>query len=189
MSIEGVLRALDCSGLTYSECLAALASAQATKAETTQWALSTARETYRSQMATLSHKDSGFHFVVKKISEERLKGFSIDTMASEMEKLAPDLWELFRVLLSADPRRSYKKAWARRQAEPSENTGCSREHERREFAEVELGDLDDDEWVNMDRDEDEPEDIQELKEEQFNALISIVTLSCITAQHNAESNH
>ena len=85
--------------------------------------------------------------------------------------------------------RSYKKAWARRQAEPSENTGCSREHERREFAEVELGDLDDDEWVNMDRDEDEPEDIQELKEEQFNALISIVTLSCITAQHNAESNH
>ena len=71
MSLGKVLLALDFCDLTYSECLAALLTspefinkpggasdilhtlslAQATRAETTKWALSIAEETYQSQMA------------------------------------------------------------------------------------------------------------------------------------------
>ena len=135
MSLENVLHALDQSGVTYSECLAGLLTspriigqpsivsvskilqvlilAKATKAETEQWALSMAREIYRNQMATLGHKGSGLQFgMAKTMTEERLKNFSIDTLASEMQKHTPDLWELLSVLLSADPQRSYKWEWA-----------------------------------------------------------------------------
>ena len=202
MSLGKVLLALDFCDLTYSECLTTLLtspefthnfkpgsaseilqvliSTPTTGAETLQWALGVAQETYQLQMSTLSHKDSGFNFMAKTVSEERLKSFSIDTMASEMEKHAPDLWRLLKVLLSADPRRLYKKMWAQRQVESVRDTS-SKDHETREFAEVELGDLDnDDEWLDMDGDEDEPEDVQEKQEKQFNALISIVTnLFCL----------
>ena len=200
MSLAKVLLALDFCDLTYSECLTTLLtspefidkpgsaseilqvliSTPATGAETLQWALGVAQETYQLQMSMLSHKDSGFHFMAKTVSEECLKSFSIDTMASEMEKHAPDLWRLLKILLSADPRRLYKKMWAQRQVEMVRDTS-SKDHERREFAEVELGDLDDDDkWLDMDSDEDEPKDVQEKQEEQFNALISRVTdLFCL----------
>ena len=144
-------------------------------------------------MATLSHKDSGFHFAAKTMTEERLKSFSIDAMATEMQNRAPDLWQLLKILLLADPQWAYKKEWARKRAGHTQNTGISEEHNSREFGEIELGDLDDDNgWEDVDadgeelqlvdEDEDEPEDIQEKKEEQFDALISIVTISCNAAQ-------
>ena len=216
MSLERVLLALDYCDLTYLECLTILltspgfivqpcnvsdilhklVSSQATKTETTKWALSIAQETYQSQMAVLSHKDSGFHFIAKMMIEEHLRNFSIDTIATEMQKNAPDLWELLGVLLSADPERSYKKEWARRR---TEHTGTSWKCEKQEFAEVELGDLGDDRWEDVDADrdelplvdegEDEPEDIQEQKEEQFNALLSIVTISCICACNSTEGRN
>jgi hypothetical protein len=79
-----------------------------------------------------------------------------------MQKHAPDLWELLSVLLSADPRQSYKREWTRKKGEQGEISGVSQqEHKRREFAEVELGDLDDNGWENVHDDEDEPEDLQE----------------------------
>jgi hypothetical protein len=81
-------------------------------------------------MAILSHKNSGFHFIAKTMNKERLKNFSIDMMATEMQKHAPDLWKLLKVLLSADSQRSYKKEWAQRRAEHAQNTGIGQEQKK-----------------------------------------------------------
>ncbi|KAF8901323.1 hypothetical protein CPB84DRAFT_1846831 [Gymnopilus junonius] len=47
------------------------------------WALSLAETVYTSQMALLSHKSGGFHFNVRKVTEEQIEKFSIKEMVTD----------------------------------------------------------------------------------------------------------
>jgi hypothetical protein len=53
-------------------------------------------------MPMMSHKDNGWHFGALKTSEEQLTNFQIEDMACDMAHLAPQLWDILGLILSAD---------------------------------------------------------------------------------------
>ena len=71
------------------------------------WALTAANDVYQSQMETLTDKESGFHFLAKSTTEEKLTTFNMENVASQIRNIAPDLWSLFDILLRADLRLKY----------------------------------------------------------------------------------
>ena len=68
-----------------------------------------ARQGYISQIQVLTRKESGFHFYAKKISEDKLKQFSIDKVSKKMVELVPDLWNLLAGVLAADPNSNQRR--------------------------------------------------------------------------------
>ena len=59
------------------------------------WALTMANDVYQSRMETLTNKESGFHFLAKSTTEQKLTTFNMEDSASQMRHIAPDLWSLF----------------------------------------------------------------------------------------------
>jgi hypothetical protein len=82
---------------------------ESTSEAVSSWALTTANNVYQSQMETLTDKESGFHFLAKSTTEEKLTTFTMEDVASRMRHIAPDLWSLFNDLLCADLRLKHRK--------------------------------------------------------------------------------
>ena len=155
---------------------------------TSKWAIKFAQDTYQSQVFLLTRKPSGFHFLAKNMTQDQLKSFSIEETANKMEELAPDLWRLFGILLSADPRLNYNKHRTRNQA----SSGGSPKRQQGQYGmddgDIEVQDhnyedLDDEQWVDDGEDavplledgDDEPEDLEDLEKEKVDAIIVIVS--------------
>lgn len=65
------------------------------------WVSHLSTEQLRKSVAQLSKQQHGWHFSVTNILAEQLENFHLKDMANDMERLAPELWKLLDVLLSA----------------------------------------------------------------------------------------
>ena len=63
----------------------------------------TAAATYRNKVQDLIWPQTGFHFTGNKTNLNQLKTFSITQMGVKIGEAAPNLWNLFGILLNADP--------------------------------------------------------------------------------------
>jgi hypothetical protein len=63
----------------------------------------TAAATYQNEVQDLIQPQTGFHFTGNKTNLSQLKTFSIAQMGVKSQEVAPNLWDLFGILLDADP--------------------------------------------------------------------------------------
>ena len=81
---------------------------------TLTWANDLIRSRYAESIRELAKKENGWHFGALRASAKKLQEFQIEDMASKMEELAPELWDLLELMLSADKRQTARIArWAR----------------------------------------------------------------------------
>ena len=92
-----------------------------------RWSSENTKKFLQDEMCKLTLKETGFHFSARTTTETKLKDFDVQAMSNKMQSLAPGLCALFDVLLEANPALSYKRNWARRKAEAS---GLSRQQKR-----------------------------------------------------------
>ncbi|THU94764.1 hypothetical protein K435DRAFT_860227 [Dendrothele bispora CBS 962.96] len=71
---------------------------------TIDWARKLMMEKYAEQILTLVSSASGLRFSASNATEERFSNIDIDSIAADMRKHAPDLWDLLGILLDADPK-------------------------------------------------------------------------------------
>ncbi|KAJ7750539.1 hypothetical protein B0H16DRAFT_1842618 [Mycena metata] len=57
---------------------------------------------YAQSIRDLAEKDNGWHFSARNTSAAQLQNFRIEDMAKNMKSLAPELWDLLGLLLSAN---------------------------------------------------------------------------------------
>jgi hypothetical protein len=88
----------------------------------------TAAATYRNEVQHLIQPQTGFHFSGNKTNLSQLETFSITQMGVKIQEVAPNLWDLFGILLDADPNR--------RRTAPSNRDGVTDEN-----VEIELTDI------------------------------------------------
>ena len=55
---------------------------------------------YAKDIKDLAHVQNGWHFGALHTSEDQLKDFWIEDMARDMQRLAPELWDLLGLMLS-----------------------------------------------------------------------------------------
>jgi hypothetical protein len=73
--------------------LDALLAHPSTHTKTSDWARATMAKTYISEVASLSSQEQGLHYLVRGITEEKLRSFDINTVSQTMSAGAPCLWE------------------------------------------------------------------------------------------------
>lgn len=61
-------------------------------------------ETYAHEITALSNMQTGLHFRASKASAVQVAAFNLDDIEAKMCQHAPGLWDMFDVLLSADPK-------------------------------------------------------------------------------------
>jgi hypothetical protein len=62
-----------------------------------------AAATYQNEVQDLIQPQTGFHFTGNKTNLSQLETFSITQMGVKIREVAPNLWNLFGILLDADP--------------------------------------------------------------------------------------
>jgi len=167
------------------EILGTFRTANPTRAASEKWVCATSTDIYQEQMAKLTRKETGFHFLAKKMTEERLTAFDVDDLALRMQSAAPDLWHLTKTLLSANIDLN------KRRSERQKDSVTKAAIQKREDGDIEMGDLSRDWWLWSDADwedfasketplfeadEDPPEDMLEHEERKDGALIVIVSI-------------
>ncbi|KAF8174506.1 hypothetical protein K438DRAFT_1908883 [Mycena galopus ATCC 62051] len=70
------------------------------------WANSLIKGQYAQAIKDLVDKENGWHFVPTRAAMEKLEVFWIEDMARDMKGIAPQLWDLIGLLLSADKQAS-----------------------------------------------------------------------------------
>lgn len=70
---------------------------------------------YKSELLAVTAKQNGFHFNSKSAVRNDMEGFRIESMGERLQKLAPRLWNLLGVLLSADDKLDARRqrSWLR----------------------------------------------------------------------------
>ncbi|KAJ6467052.1 hypothetical protein C8R47DRAFT_990556 [Mycena vitilis] len=71
---------------------------------TLAWANGIVKARYTQDIRDLADKDSGWHFSAANTSAKQLETFRIEDMAAKMKTMAPELWDLFGLLLTANRR-------------------------------------------------------------------------------------
>lgn len=144
------------------------------------WARNFTERAYVSEVVHLARKDSGFHFLASKATEEKLKEAEISEMAESMQTIAPSLWALFEQLLSADAKINDRRMRRRKatkgdkrmppgaDVEMEDATRREDEEDYSRFFETDMADL-------FDQADDIPEDAESQVEERFDALAKIVS--------------
>ncbi|RDB20677.1 hypothetical protein Hypma_012104 [Hypsizygus marmoreus] len=94
--------------------LDALHAHPSTHSITSAWAQVAMKNTYNTEILSLTRPDSGLHYIALGITEDKICEFDIDDITERMSTGAPHLWELLDELLSADPCLRYKHDWARK---------------------------------------------------------------------------
>ncbi|KAK7055893.1 hypothetical protein R3P38DRAFT_2682417 [Favolaschia claudopus] len=72
-----------------------------TSESTLAWANGKIKLKYAQHVRDLADKENGWHFSASNTSAKQLLDFRIEDMAAKMRRLAPDLWDLVGILLSA----------------------------------------------------------------------------------------
>ena len=145
-----------------------------------QWSSRNTIKFLQDEMCKLTLKETGFHFSARTTTETKLKDFDVQAMSTKMQSLAPGLCALFDVLLEANPALSYKRNWAHRRADAS---GLSRQRKRDGDSKESKNDIGDREYWDLfdlqevsliDNEDDEPEGMQSVADEQQSKLKTIV---------------
>jgi len=69
---------------------------------TLEWANTVMKRKYAKDIKDLARGENGWHFGALHTSEAQLKDFQIEDMARDMQRLAPELWDLLGLMLSVD---------------------------------------------------------------------------------------
>jgi len=77
------------------------------------WANDLMKSQYATSVQELANKQNGWHFGALRASAQKQQEFRIKDMAQKMEELAPELWDLLRLMLSADKRQTERIMKAR----------------------------------------------------------------------------
>ncbi|KAJ7896350.1 hypothetical protein B0H14DRAFT_2306070, partial [Mycena olivaceomarginata] len=72
-----------------------------TSQSTLAWAHGVIKLKYAQLIRDLADKDNGWHFSAANTSAKQLQNFRIEDMAVRMQALAPELWDMLGLLLSA----------------------------------------------------------------------------------------
>lgn len=70
------------------------------------WAAGVMQNTYAQSIREMAHISNGWHFGAFRASEAKLKDFRIEDMAEKMKKMAPELWAMLGLMLSANRMRA-----------------------------------------------------------------------------------
>jgi len=81
--------------------------------KTWAWANNLIKRKYSQDIRDLADIESGWHFGALKASEKKLTDFRIEDMAEKMQELAPELWDLLGLMLTANS----QEAWQKREAD------------------------------------------------------------------------
>ena len=160
--------------------LALLLQHSPTKDRATTTIFAMVEEKYCDQIQKLSLRESGFHATAMRLTEQQLKEFDLQCITEQLAEKAPDVWRLVGMLLSADPYRNLKRDRKRDKA-----TNCAKTGERsRTNAGVDDGEIqgellasddEDEQLIVTDEGDDEPEDIEDQRRAEKDALITIVS--------------
>jgi hypothetical protein len=71
------------------------------------WASNLIKRKYSQDIQDLADIESGWHFGALKASEKKLTDFRIEDKAEKMQKLAPALWDLLGLMLTANSREAW----------------------------------------------------------------------------------
>ncbi|KAJ7210347.1 hypothetical protein GGX14DRAFT_625297 [Mycena pura] len=71
---------------------------------TVSWATRVMKTRYAAAIRELADQKNGWHFVAAHLKADQLEAFRIEHMARDIQLLAPELWELIGLMLSADER-------------------------------------------------------------------------------------
>lgn len=111
---------------------------------------------YARQLLQLVSAGSGMRFSARSATAERFEGIDINGIADEMQKHAPDLWDLLGILLNADP--NLDKVRKRHE----------QEREKKKGKNVNNNDTEDQDEANYWRNEGAAKDIVNDEMEDFN---------------------
>ena len=124
-------------------------------------------EKYCDQIQQLSLRESGFHATATRLTEQQLKEFDLQHIMEQLAEKAPDVWRLVGRLLSADTNQNKRRVQNQRRAETEVDDGEIQD-------ELLVSDGEDGQLVT-DEGDDEPEDIEDQRREEKDALINIVS--------------
>lgn len=130
-----------------------------------------AEEKYCDQIQQLSSRGSGFHATATRLTEQQLKEFDLQSITEQLAEKAPDVWRLVGRLLSADTNRSKRRVQNSDKAASRAETGL----DDGEIQDELLVSDDEDGQLVTDEGDDEPEDIEDQRRDEKNALITIVS--------------
>ena len=68
------------------------------------WANNFFKQNYAASIRELADKDNGWHFNALHASQYKLQEFQVEDMAKNMQQLAPELWDMLGLMLSANRR-------------------------------------------------------------------------------------
>ncbi|KAF8170079.1 hypothetical protein BJ912DRAFT_861513 [Pholiota molesta] len=152
----------------------------------------TIQEKYQPQMLRLAQKESGFWFSATTMTEEALTTFDIEELASRMQDLAPDVWKLFGILLSADVVNNHRRqARALHRVTKMTKGNAAQQGKDLGDGDIDMGDLHSQEFIDepafeqvdvnlVAEDDDEPEDLPDQLNQQESVLITIKRVICIS---------
>ena len=136
------------------------------------WASDLMKSRYAASVRELANKENGWHFGALRASAQKLQEFRIENMAQKMEELAPELWDLLGLMLSADKRQTERIAKAKlRDADGDQVMGDAEEDERDDVV-VDDVNIEDASNPNYSRN-------HRGAAERREALVTIVSLRCI----------
>ena len=150
------------------------------------WVISQAVKIYQKEMSNLTSKESGFHFLTAKMTQEQLQGFDVEDFMRRIMVIAPELWKLMETLHAANSRINHQRAWTQKRSKKMCD-GKGEEGQKRKGPEgdIEMADVqvetvwepDDEanEFELVGEEDDEPEDMQEQATTRFEALARIVS--------------
>ncbi|KAJ7078049.1 hypothetical protein B0H15DRAFT_805015 [Mycena belliarum] len=91
--------------LTHSsDILNALLNHPESAQSTINWANDIIKANYSAAIKELAAKENGWHFIAAKATAEQLESFRIEDIARDIRLLAPELWDLIGLMLTADQR-------------------------------------------------------------------------------------
>jgi hypothetical protein len=156
-----------------------------------KWSSRRVTDVLRDEMCKLTLKETGFHFSARKTTDAKLKEFDIQEMSNKIEDLAPGLSKLFNVLLEADPMVNYKRNWARQKVKATGTVGSKKSRTKVADGDIDMADVEDapaeeeeleywdlfdlEEVPLVEKDDDEPEGIDDEARDQFVKLKTIVS--------------
>jgi hypothetical protein len=108
------------------EILSAFARHPQSSRSSMEWANDCMKQKYAQDVKDLSQKVNGWHFGALHTSEDQLKEFRIEDMARDMQRLAPELWDLLGLMLSADRNVGRQRKAAERAAGEAANSEADR---------------------------------------------------------------
>ena len=151
------------------------------------WSIQHVTEACSADLLKLAHQNTGFHYPVKDLTEDRIVNFNVEEYATQLEEHGPTLWHVFgRLFETATEKTAYMREYRKRR---TQNTGSSTSKGPRQ-ADVDMEDVgvgdkgsSDDEGPDVgsfaEGDEEAPEDLNVQLEDRHIKNVRMVCASTI----------